>query len=369
MKAATIDSYSSNGSPRDGWASSSRDVGDGNTLVDERLALTTARVMTPHRRTDAVIAARLRADVATDIPALDDAARRWTQLGADLPPTRIRVVSRVGWVEANLIGLRGALDPLAERVTSPAVTARLLSLQLGGLLGLLSTKVLGQYVLPLGGAGQAQLILVGPNVVDLSERYGALAADVRRTIILHELTHRLQFDGVPWLGDHLRGILVRYLESSRLDPGALIDAIGRVPDVIREARQEQKVAPLLRLVLTDAQREIVEEAQALMTLLEGHGNATMFAAGEELIADPEQVRRSLDRRRSDLTSKVLGAVAGMEMKRRQYRDGELFVRHVVDAVGIEGLNRVWTSPETLPTLEEIDAPDAWIARVHAPADR
>ncbi|GHI15685.1 hypothetical protein Scinn_51480 [Streptomyces virginiae] len=40
------------------------------------------------------------------------------------------------------------------------------------------------------------------------------------------------------------------------------------------------------------------------------------------------------------------------------------MRAVVGQVGMEGFNRVWTSPNTLPTKAEIDRPADWVARVH-----
>ena len=49
---------------------------------------------------------------------------------------------------------------------------------------------------------------------------------------------------------------------------------------------------------------------------------------------------------------------------RQYRDGASFCRAVLAEVGMAGLNRVWTSPETLPTAAEIVDPKLWLARVH-----
>jgi uncharacterized protein (DUF2342 family) len=36
---------------------------------------------------------------------------------------------------------------------------------------------------------------------------------------------------------------------------------------------------------------------------------------------------------------------------------------VVEEAGMAGFNKVWTSPETLPTREEITNPAAWLARV------
>ncbi|MDQ4131366.1 MAG: zinc-dependent metalloprotease [Actinomycetota bacterium] len=327
------------------------------------MALRTAALVAPHQRVNRFEAAQLRARVAADVAAADESARGWTGLGSELPPTRVRVVSRAGWVRANLIGLRGAFDPLADRLAGRHAAARFVGWQVGMLLGLLSTKVLGQYILPLGGPGQAQLVVVGPNLLELSRRLGPMADDVRRVVLIHELAHRLQFDGVPWLGDHLRGLLTRYLESARLDPGAVLEALSRLPDALRALREERSITPLVQAVLTEEQRAVVDEAQALMSLLEGHGNATMYSA-HGFVRDPDRVREALERRHSDLFARLLTAVAGLDLKRRQYREGEAFVRTVVERVGTAGLNAAFTDPSSLPTLDEISAPESWLARVH-----
>jgi uncharacterized protein (DUF2342 family) len=52
---------------------------------------------------------------------------------------------------------------------------------------------------------------------------------------------------------------------------------------------------------------------------------------------------------------------------RQYRDGASFCRAVIDRIGMTGFNQVWSSPESLPTREEIAAPELWLARVPAAA--
>jgi coenzyme F420 biosynthesis associated uncharacterized protein len=239
-----------------------------------------------------------------------------------------------------------------------------LGTQLGALLGLLSTKVLGQFVLPLGGPGGGQLLVVGPNVLALADDHGALAGDIRRTVVLHEVTHRLQFDATPWLGDHLRGLLTRYLEHARVDRNAIAELAPRLPQAIAKAKETGSVQPLLETVLSPEQAAIVEEAQGLMTLLEGHGNATMYeAADTDLITDPEGVRAAMAARRNDVTTKILTAVAGMELKRRQYREGERFVREVIDLAGVDGLNRAFATPENLPRPEDVEDPPAWLARV------
>lgn len=273
-------------------------------------------------------------------------------------------MGRTAWVRANLEVVEGAFEPLRERLERRAkASSRALALQLGGLLGLLSTKVLGQFVLPLAGPGTGQLLVVGPNVLDLADEHGGVADDIRRTVVLHEVTHRLQFDANPWLGDHLRALVGRYLEHTRVDGNQLAELLPRLPSAIAAARETGDLRPLLQSVLTDEQVEVIDEAQGLMSLLEGHGNATMYGATEGLVDDPDGVREALASRQGDVASKVLTAVAGLELKRRQYREGEVFVRHVLDHAGTDGLNRAFAAPEYLPRGPEIADPDAWLERV------
>lgn len=333
-------------------------------LVDERVALWAARLVLPPSSPDPERVARLRREVADDMPAVDQAARAWAQLGTDLSPTEGRVVGRLGWVKANLAAIRGAFDPLAERLERRrAVASRVLGAQLGALLGLLSTKVLGQYVLPLGGPGGGQLVIVGPNLLSLADEHGPMAADIRRSVLVHEVTHRLQFDGAPWLGDHLRGLLREYLEGTRLDAAALVGIAADLPGAVARVVATGSVTPLLEAVLTEDQYVVIQRAQGLMSLLEGHGNAAMYLGAGPVVTDAEAVRAALDSRRGDVTTKILTAVAGLDMKRRQYAEGEQFVRAVVDRAGITGLNRAFAGPDHLPGPDDIADPDAWLRRV------
>ncbi len=349
----------------------------GPPLIDERVASWAARLVVTGGPNDPAAAAQLRAEVADDLPAIDAAARAWTQLGADLAPTTASVVSRGGWVRANLVGLRGAFEPLRDRIAGPrrAATSRVLGVQLGALFGLLSTKVLGQYVLPLGGQADGhgdrpplggQLLVVGPNVLSLAQDRPELAGDVRRTVLLHEVTHRLQFDGSPWLGHHVQGLLDRYLSEARLDRSAILEVAADLPGAVAKVLANSgDIRPLLEVVLTDEQRAVMDETQGLMSLLEGHGNAAMYGATAGLVDDPEGVREHLASRRGDLATRILNTVGGMEIKRRQYAHGEVFVDRVIERAGVAGLNRAFDRPEHLPRAEEVTDPAAWLSRVGA----
>lgn len=337
---------------------------DQRPLIDERVALRAAGVAAPHRQAQPSEVAALRAEIQRDLPQIDAAARQWSQLGPELAPVRVAVVGRTGWVRANLAALRGTFEPLRERLERRTVAKRLLSVQVGALFGLLSAKVLGQYILPFGGPGGGQLVIVGPNVLELAERHGNLAEDIRRAVLLHEVTHRLQFDATPWLGPHLRDLVDRYVANMRERPMTLGELAPKLPEVIEQVRRTGTIEPVLGAVLTEPQREIIDEAQGLMSLLEGHGNTAMFdAAPRTLIRDPEGVRAALANRSQDVTTKVLTAVAGLEMKRQQYRQGEAFVREVLELGGIEGLNQAFGEPDNLPRGDEVTDAAAWFDRV------
>lgn len=330
------------------------------------MARAAARLVVPRSSTSAAEAQQLRAAVRAEMPEIDAAAREWTQLGTDLSPTEVRVVGRMGWIEANLSVVTGIFDQLAERVPlRTAGSAQVVAVQLGTLFGLLSTRVLGQFVLPLAASGGGQLVVVGPNVLDLAERSPQVAGDLRRTVLLHEVAHRLQFDGVPWLGPHLRELVRTYLDEGPTDPASILRITRRLPGAIAEAIRGGGMEPIMHALLTAAQVTTLDRAQALMSLLEGHGNATMHLATDEVIDDPGGVQDALAERRDDLAGRLLRQVAGMERKQRQYEEGEAFVREVVDAGGVERLNRAFEGPDQLPTLDEIGDPASWLARTTA----
>jgi coenzyme F420 biosynthesis associated uncharacterized protein len=105
-----------------------------------------------------------------------------------------------------------------------------------------------------------------------------------------------------------------------------------------------------------------------MSLLEGHADYVMDGVGPEVVPSVAEIRRKFQQRRAGASrpDQILRRLLGLEAKMRQYRDGERFVRAVVERVGMAGFNRVWQSPDTLPRKAELTDPDAWISRIHGP---
>jgi coenzyme F420 biosynthesis associated uncharacterized protein len=303
---------------------------------------------------------------------------RITGLDAPAESAVVLVVDRPRWVEANLQTMRSMLAPAVDELargrgtrprtsrTHPAVAAvgsRVTGAEAGGLLAFLSSKVLGQYDPAPGGT--PRLLLVAPNIVQAEQEMGLSGPDFRLWVCLHEETHRVQFTAVRWLREYLLGEVAGLVRGIAPDPvslaGSLADAAGRLPEMLRG-----EGGSLVDLFATPAQREKLARITAVMSLLEGHADVVMDAVGPQVVPTVDAIRSRFSARRAgrDPIDRLVRRLLGLEDKMRQYRDGARFVREVVSAVQMTGFNRVWTSPNTLPTPGEIADPAAWVKRVH-----
>ena len=119
------------------------------------------------------------------------------------------------------------------------------------------------------------------------------------------------------------------------------------------------------LLASDEQRRSLDDLQALMAVVEGHGNYVMDAVGKEVIPSFPRMRRVFERRREQTTmlQRAINHVIGLEMKLRQYELGQTFCETVVATDGPRALRRLWTSAESFPSLAELREPQTWLRRV------
>ena len=301
----------------------------------------------------------------------EEHVRKLTGLDDGRPPRPAEVVDRPGWVDAAAEGLSRLLaDYRTPEGRARRVLATTTGMQVGVALAFLASRVLGQYD-PFGGPSEnpGRLLLVAPNVVAVGETLDVPADEFQMWVCLHEATHRLQFNAVPWLREYFSGQVQSFVSSTE-DPDTVTKMIGRLPTALRGVRRGEAPDALgvLSLLQDPEQRAVLDRLLALATLLEGHADHVMDAVGPSVVPSVRLIRERFTARRQggSIIERVLRAVLGMDAKLRQYAEGAAFTRHVVDAVGMDGFNVVWTSPETLPTRAEITDPAAWLYRM-APA--
>jgi coenzyme F420 biosynthesis associated uncharacterized protein len=289
------------------------------------------------------------------------------------------VVSREEWARANLESFRGLSarveEHLEERIDGAnkggggiqrTIVRAATGAEVGLALGYLSQRVIGQYDVALIGPARApRLLFVGPNLSAARARLDVDRDLFLHWIALHETTHAVHFASVPWLREHIGGIAEKLLEKATIEvkPGELLGKLARLNprELVRAATSGQ----LATLLWPEPQRRLLERLTATMTLVEGYAEHVMDAVGEQLDPAYAELRRALDRdrERRGLLESIVSKVLGLEMKLAQYRRGKAFADEVVRSHGIRTLNRAWRDPAALPSPEELDAPDEWVARV------
>jgi putative hydrolase len=125
---------------------------------------------------------------------------------------------------------------------------------------------------------------------------------------------------------------------------------------------------LTRIFAGEKQGEVMDRMAAAMAVIEGYAEHVMDEASVD-VPELSVMRERMDARRARRTglADLLARVMGMGAKLRQYELGKRWCDAVVAECGIEGLDRVWESPESLPSLAELDDADAWIRRILTPA--
>jgi len=313
-------------------------------------------------------------------PLVDIAEQRvvdYTGLVPVGPIPAPEAIDRREWVRANITSTRAMLDPLLESAAGklgPVKGAGRLwlgvasSTEVGVLIGFMGQRVMGQYELILlderAHDQQPRLLFVVPNLQDAVRRLKADETEFLTWVVLHEVTHAVQFGAVPWLREYLASMIRDLLASAekRMDVRRHL----RLPNREGLARFGRAAVhgDLMGMVASEHERDVLDRAQAVMAVVEGHAEHVMDAVAGELVPSMPELRRSLDRRRKQQTglAKYLGKLLGFEMKLAQYAQGKSFCDAVVAQAGPAALSAVFSSREALPTLDEIKDPAAWLRR-------
>jgi coenzyme F420 biosynthesis associated uncharacterized protein len=339
--------------------------------VDWATARTVARIVAGR---DPLVSSYLGASLDADFGALTVVAEELVAAHTGLhPPGHVRavVLDRREWVDSNLASMRNMLDPLMQRFGEKLahnpfapIGRRVAATEMGALLGYVAQRVLGQYDLLVPDDRGEAVYYVGANVLALEKRFAFRPRDFRLWIAIHEVTHRAQFVGVPWMREYFLSLVQQVFELVDPDPRTLARALSNAVEAIRRGQNPLDEGGLVGLISTPEQRGVLGQVQALMSLLEGHGNVVMTDLGRRHVAGEERMARVLhQRRQTGGLAQQMQKLLGLEQKMRQYEVGEKFVRGVLDIGGPRAIDHAWVAPENLPELSELDNPGAWLARV------
>ncbi len=325
-----------------------------------------------------------RADLAALAAESETRVTAYTGLRPSRPLPAPEGISRREWVSTNLGAMRRLLDPVMARAGEglgplrPAVqigVGFVLSTEVGVVVGYLAQRVLGQYELVLLDEAvddqPPRLLFVLPNLGQAVQSFDADEEEFVTWVTLHEVTHAVQFAGVPWLQPYVAGLVKELLAQAelRIDTPRTFrmpsgEEIKRIGNALRQG-------DLISVVTSKAERQTLDRMQAVMAVIEGHAEHVMDAVAPDLLPSLPKLREALDRRRKSQSglSRMLGRLLGLELKLKQYERGKYFCDTVVAERGVEALHHVFSGPDALPTLAEIEDPRAWIKRTGLDGDR
>jgi coenzyme F420 biosynthesis associated uncharacterized protein len=320
----------------------------------------------------------LRFDFNASVVDAESHVADYTGLEPTAPVPAPELVDRGQWAEINVGSISKLLDPVTERLygrlsgagplAGPlrAAAGATLAAEAGLVMGYLSQRVLGQYEVSLLDAEQPpRLLFVTPNLKRAIATMKIDRESFLGWVVLHELTHVFQFSGVGWLRDHLGGLLREYLATVdvRIERGQA-GGLPSLPD-LRDLVERFREGGLIALVQSREQRRILDAVQSTMAVIEGYSEHVMDAVGEQVLPQYAGLREAMERRRRSRSypERILQRLLGFDIKLRQYELGKSFCDGVVARNGISMLNQVWSSPEALPSIKELEDPGAWIARI------
>lgn len=294
------------------------------------------------------------------------------------PMNRVYVFDRREWLEANFTSFEQLFKPIEDiyarnggargplSVLLGDFNGRVIGVQIGALLGFLGRRVLGQYDLSLlspDPAARGALYFVEPNIARVQQQLGLNDEDFRLWIALHETTHAFEFEAYPWVRAHFNGLLQQYFDQLNDQLESLGNGLGQL--LGRVAQNWGSGRHWIEIMLTPDQRQLFDQLQALMSLVEGYSNHIMNAIGRQLLPSFEQIEHRVAQRQQTRTllEQLFNRLTGMDLKLAQYQQGEAFVNAVVNARGIAFASQVWERAENLPNLDEIRNPQRWVTRM------
>ena len=310
--------------------------------------------------------------------------------------SKVEVVDRVEWAQANLEAIRPFMERLSaglggalsgglgnlgglgglggtsgseEEAAAVPMSAALgmlgpliFGLEVGFLMGFLSRRVLGQYDLCLPRGDANRLYFVYPNIAEAQASLGIDARQFRMWLALHEVTHQLEFASIPWVRSHFTGLVERFIDAAEIDSGEAMSRLQSLGDPEQLSHLMSHPEELLPMLITPPQQGLARQIETLMALLEGYTEWVMEQVGSEMLPEFSKIREGLNRRKAERSSveRLLEGLLGIDLKPAQYRQGERFVRAVA---GADQLSKLWASSATLPTPAELGEPTKWLSRV------
>jgi putative hydrolase len=268
----------------------------------------------------------------------------------------------------------GGLGGLIGKWAS-AIGPMFFGLQVGSVVGHLSHRALGQYVLALPWAPSDELLIVTANITSFAEDWSIPEEEALLWVCARELASHAVLSR-PTVRTRMEELLAEVATSAAATQQGLAERLGSLGDpsgasgMDLESLQGMFGDPeaLLGDLLTPESRRSSDRLTAVAVVIDAYADHIAERVGRTLVGSHAQLAEAWYRRRIERGKgeEAAGALFGLDLEQAQVDRGRAFIAGVVERAGEEALARLWASSRNLPTPAEVDAPGLWLERISLP---
>ncbi len=266
---------------------------------------------------------------------------------------------------------------LGELIGKWAVTIgpMFFGLQVGSVVGHLSHRALGQYVLALPWSPSDELLIVTGNVAAFAEDWSIPEEEALLWVSARELASHAVLSR-PSVRTRMEELLAEVAASVAATQQGLAERLGGLGDpsggsgMDLESLQGMFGDPeaLLGDLLSPESQRSSDRLTAVAVVVDAYADHIAERVGRTLVGSHAQLAEAWYRRRIERGKgeEAAGALFGLDLDQAQVDRGRSFIDGVVERAGEESLARLWASSRNLPTPAEVDAPGLWLERISLP---
>ncbi|MEO7373056.1 MAG: zinc-dependent metalloprotease [Terrimesophilobacter sp.] len=303
--------------------------------------------------------------------------------------TTPRLSSRSEWVAATMPVWTQLAEPVATSISDSLATVleeqapeemsgmiegaskimrnvggTLFAMQLGQVVGQLSTEVVsgGDVGIPLFEDQQA--VLVPQNVAEFGEGLDIETDQIQLYLAVRELAHARLFRHAKWLRLQLLTSITEFARGIHIDTARLEELASDFDPGNPEELRQAMVSGALIPPKSEQQLAALDRLETMLALIEGWVDVVTAQATKRLPSSgaiAETVRRR--RAAGGPAESAFSTLVGLELRPRRLREAAAMWQQATDAVGAQRRDDLWSHPDLIPTSEDIDDPAALVARL------
>ncbi|MDD9206297.1 zinc-dependent metalloprotease, partial [Georgenia sp. 10Sc9-8] len=236
-------------------------------------------------------------------------------------------------------------------------------MQVGQAVGTLAQEAFGPADTGLPLVENPTSALVPVNVTAFSEGLDAPEDEVRHFLAVREVAHARLFAHVPWLRSHLLSTVETYAREISIDTDAMEQAVRSIDPTNPEELREAFAGGVFAIEHSDAQRAALVRLETALALVEGWVEEVTAQAVAPHLPHAVPLREMVRRRRAagGPAEQTFATLVGLELRPRRLREAASLWAGLGSARGTAERDALWSHPDLMPTPEELDNPQSFVA--------